>query len=240
MLVSPKFYTPLSIKAHFYKTTRIPSFNEYYYSSVFSTSDLKPERSTGFEAGIVIDDLKIVKGEVSLVYFRIETEDKIIWVPSMIALQVPRNIAKTISSGVEFSVLISLFSDVVRLTSNYVYLDAENISPFGTTDKSNGKQLLYSPEHRINSAITFKTGGLAITLGNRISSESYFTFDNDPLSTIHGNSVFDFKTEYHFNFFNVGQLASLSIYNLFNENYRIIQSYPMPLRTFIFSYTLSI
>jgi len=240
MLVSPKFYTPLSIKAHFYKTTRIPSFNEYYYSSVFSASDLKPERSTGFEAGIVIDDLKIVKGEVSLVYFRIETEDKIIWVPSMIALQVPRNIAKTISSGVEFSVLISLFSDVVRLTSNYVYLDAENISPFGTTDKSNGKQLLYSPEHRINSAITFKTGGLAITLGNRISSESYFTFDNDPLSTIHGNSVFDFKTEYHFNFFNVGQLASLSIYNLFNENYRIIQSYPMPLRTFIFSYTLSI
>ncbi|MBK7866243.1 MAG: TonB-dependent receptor plug domain-containing protein [Ignavibacteriales bacterium] len=234
VFVSPTFYTPLSVKAHLYKTTRIPSFNEYYYSSVFSASDIRPERSTGFEAGIVIDDIKIVKGEVSLVYFRIETEDKIIWVPSMIALQVPRNIAKTVSSGLEFGISISILSDAVVVTGNYVYLDAENISPFGTTDKSNGKQLLYSPEHRVNSSITYKTGGLAITMGNRISSESYFTFDNDPLSTIAGNSVFDFKTEYRFNFFNVGQTASLSVYNLFNENYRIIQSYPMPLRTFIF------
>lgn len=240
MFVSPTFYTPLSVKVHLYKTTRIPSFNEYYYSSVFSASDLKPERSIGFEAGIVLDNLKIVKGEVSLVYFRIETEDKIIWVPSMIALQVPRNIAKTVSSGVEFAVSVSVFSDALLLTSNYVYLDAENISPFGTTDKSNGKQLLYSPEHRLNSSLTYKTGGLSLTLGNRISSESYFTFDNDPLSTIPGNSVFDLKAEYQFSFFNVGHAASLSIYNLFNENYRIIQSYPMPLRTFIFSYSLSI
>ncbi|GAB1443468.1 hypothetical protein MASR2M39_23090 [Ignavibacteriales bacterium] len=240
MFVSPTFYTPLSIKAHLYKTTRIPSFNEYYYSSVFSASDLKPERSMGFEAGIVIDDLKIVKGEVSLIYFRIETEDKIIWVPSMIALQVPRNIAKTVSSGIELGISVSILSDALQLKSNYVYLDAENISPFGTTDKSNGKQLLYSPEHRINSSISFKTGELSLTLENRISSDSYFTFDNDPLSTIPGNSLFNFKTEYQFLLFDARHIASLTIYNLFNENYRIIQSYPMPLRTFIFSYSLSI
>lgn len=238
--VSPAFFTSLSFKVHLYKTTRIPSFNEYYYSSVFSASDIRPERSIGFEAGVMIDNIKIVKGEISLVYFRTETEDKIIWVPSMIALQVPRNIAKTVSSGVELGISVSLLSDAVGLTSNYVYLDAENISPFGVTDKSNGKQLLYSPEHRINSSITYKTGGLAITLGNRINSESYFTNDNDPLSTIAGNSVFDFKTEYRFNFFNVAQIVSLSIYNLFNENYRIIQSYPMPLRNLIFSYSLNI
>jgi hypothetical protein len=238
--VSPGFYTPLSFKAHLYKTTRIPSFNEYYYSSVFSSSDIKPERSTGFEAGIVLENLKPVKGKISLVYFRIETEDKIIWVPSMIALQVPRNIAKTVSSGIEFAISVSVFSDALLLTSNYVYLDAENISPFGTTDKSNGKQLLYSPEHRLNSSLAYKTGGLSLILGNRISSESYFTFDNDPLSSIPGNSVFDFKVEYQFHLFKVRHTASLSIYNLFNENYRIIQSYPMPLRTFIFSYSLSI
>jgi outer membrane receptor protein involved in Fe transport len=237
---SPAFFNSILLKAHYFKTTRIPSFNEYYYSSVFSVSDLLPERTNGFEAGFIFKNEKIIKGELSAVYFRIETEDKIIWVPSMIALQVPRNIAKTLSSGIELSLAFSVFSDALQFSTNYVYLNSENISPFGPSDKSNGKQLLYSPKHRLNTSITYTLNGFSVTLGHRASSESFYTFDNDALSTIKGNSVFDLKTTCHFDLFKVGHTISLSVYNLFNENYRLIQSYPMPLRTVILFYSINI
>jgi iron complex outermembrane receptor protein len=230
----------VEVKFNFFKTARIPSNNEYYYSSVFSTTSLSPEKSIGFETGITLDNSIEFLDRFSLIYYEIETQDKIIWVPSIIALQIPRNIAKVKSSGLEFDAGVSFFSKSIEIKFNYNYLNSVNISSYGTSDKSDGKQLVYSPKHRFNSSISYQNSLMRISLDHRFNGISFFTSDNDPYSVLKENNVIDLHLTLYIKSFSINHSLTISVFNLFNENYRIIQSYPMPLRAFIFSYSLNI
>ncbi|MBW7873827.1 MAG: TonB-dependent receptor plug domain-containing protein [Ignavibacteriales bacterium] len=237
---TPNFYKNLSLKGNYFRGARVPSYNEYYYSSLFTVGNLKPEVSSGFEVGFVIQKPVIFVEAVNFTYYRLNTEEKIIWVPSIIGLQVPRNVAKTRSVGFEASVEVALPVPGLKAEAAYFYSEAVNISPFGTADGSHEKQLIYSPKQRVVSSLSWESERLSIRIDHRFTGESFYTSDNDPKYRIAPNNVFDLHLAGNFKIGAVTELLSLSFFNIFNENYKIIQSYPMPLRSIVFSITTKI
>jgi len=233
----PGFYEKLSLRANIFSGKRVPTYNEYYYSSLFSAGNLKPESFKGFEAGISVQKPGLFIEMVSISYYDISTDDKIIWVPSIIGLQIPRNVSSTGSRGFDVSVEAAVKSAGLSLLFTYSRLEASNISPFGSADGSHGKQLVYTPKERINSSLSWKSDLFKIILDHRFTGLSYFTADNDPLFYLGANNVFDLHVSCFVTLLKSTNTLSLSVFNLFNENYKVIQSYPMPLRTFVISLT---
>lgn len=236
----PAGFDRLRVKFNFFSTDRIPSYNEYYYSSLLSTGSLNPEKTTGLETGIEFRNLLPFVRSVSAIWYSLETADKIIWVPSIIALQIPRNISKVKSEGIDLALSLTFFDNALRADFAFSWLSARNISNFGSGDRSDGKQLVYTPRERMISSLSYNSDIFKVVLDHRFIGSSYFTSDNDPYFVIQNHSVFDLHFTTFFNFLNTRQALSISFYNLFNENYKIIQSYPMPLRSVVFSFTTKI
>lgn len=233
----PGFFDRLEIKGNLFSGKRVPTYNEYYYSSLFFAGELDPEQFNGFEAGFVVKRPMVFLDEVRLSFYSISTTDKIIWVPSMIGLQIPRNVSKVRSQGFDISAAASIPGSGLSFASTYSWLDASNISPFGSADGSNGKQLVYTPGERINSSLRWKYEDFRVILEHRFTGVSYFTSDNDPRNFLGSHNVFDLHLSWFVSLMKVENTLTVSIFNLFNENFKIIQSYPMPLRTVVVSLT---
>jgi len=233
----PGFFDRLELKGNLFSGKRVPTYNEYYYSSLFFAGELDPEQFNGFEAGFVVKRPMVFLDEVRLSFYSINTTDKIIWVPSMIGLQIPRNVSKVRSQGFDISAAASIPGSGLSFSSTYSWLDASNISPFGSADGSNGKQLVYTPGERINSSLWWKYEDFRAILEHRFTGVSYFTSDNDPRNFLGSHNVFDLHLSWFVSLMKVENTLTVSIFNLFNENFKIIQSYPMPLRTVVVSLT---
>ena len=229
-----------AIKFNYADNFRYPTFNERYYSSLFNHNQLKPEKYKSFDAGFesafnLLDELLI-----SAAYFYINAKDKIIWVPTRLALQTPRNIAKVISQGFELSLKQKAFDNLLHIDVFYTFTDARNKNQTSAQDLSYDKLLIYSPQHQFNFNITFNLYDFTLSNYTSYVSERFYTSDNDVNSVLPQYVVFDASVSYRFEILNFKQSLVLTAYNLINESYFIIQSYPMPLRTFLITYNLEI
>lgn len=238
--VVPAFFDKLELKGNYFSGKRVPTYNEYYYSSLFSGGELDPEKFNGFEAGIVVKRPVPFIDEARASYYSITTNDKIIWVPSIIGLQIPRNVSKIESRGVDLSIEASDPGTGLSIAVAYSYLDARNISPFGSADGSDGKQLIYTPNDRVNTSLRWEYEALKVIIDHRFTGVSWFTSDNNPVYYLGANNVIDLHFSWSLTFMKSANTLALSVFNLFNENYKVIQSYPMPLRTVVVSLTTKI
>ena len=229
-----------AIKFNYADNFRYPTFNERYYSSLFNHNQLRPEKYKSFDAGFesvlnLLDELVI-----SAAYFYIKAKDKIIWVPTRLALQTPRNFAKVVSQGFELSLKQIAFDDLLHIDIFYTFTDARNKNQTSEEDLSYNKLLIYSPQHQFNFNINLNLSDFTISTYTSYVSERFYTSDNDVNSVLPQYVVFDASVSYRFEILNFKQLIVLTAYNLFNESYFIIQSYPMPLRTFLITYNMEI
>ncbi|MFB3056823.1 MAG: TonB-dependent receptor [Ignavibacteriaceae bacterium] len=238
ILPATKHY--FAIKFNYADNFRYPTFNERYYSSLFNHNQLKPEKYKSFDAGFestfnFLDNLII-----SVAYFYIKAEDKIIWVPTRLALQTPRNFAKVVSQGFELSLKQIAFDDLFHMDVFYTFTDARNKNQTSAEDLSYNKLLIYSPQHQFNFNITLNLYDFTLSSYTTYLSERFYTSDNDVNSVLPQYVVFDASVSYRFEILNFKQSLVLTAYNLLNESYFIIQSYPMPLRTFLITYNMEI
>ena len=238
ILPATKHY--LALKFNYADNFRYPTFNERFYSSLFNHNQLRPEKYKSFDAGFesafnFLDELII-----SAAYFYINAKDKIIWVPTRLALQTPRNFAKVVSQGFELSLKQKAFDDLFHIDVFYTFTDARNKNQTSAQDLSYNKLLIYSPQHQFNFNITFNLSEFTLSTYTTYVSERFYTSDNDKNSVLPQYVVFDASVSYKFEILNFKQLLVLTAFNLFNESYFIIQSYPMPLRTFLLTYNMEI
>ena len=75
---------------------------------------------------------------------------------------------------------------------------------------------------------------------NTWSGKSYYTPDNDEFSSLDPWFISDLSLNYKILTGSISHNIGLNIYNLFNKNYFIVQSYPMPLRSFSITYMITI
>ncbi|MBZ0199474.1 MAG: TonB-dependent receptor, partial [Ignavibacteriaceae bacterium] len=238
--VFPDNLPQLVFKAHYANEFRVPTFNERYYSNLFNHYDLKQETYDSFDAGVDAE-LGIFDGlELSAVYYDIRGKDKIIWIPTRLAIQTPRNIAEVASRGIEFSANQKLLNKKLELSIVYNYADARNKTKLSASDYNYNKQLIYTPLHKLNSGITYTDDNCFISVNSSFVSQRFYTSDNNPLYALPDYFVLDLSAGIKFVLTGIKHRFSITVYNLFDENYFVIQSYPMPLRTYLLTYSLEI
>lgn len=224
---------------HYSSDTRIPTFNERYYSGLYNFAGLKNEEYTVFDAGLEAEYNKYGRHFLSLYYFRIEGKNKIIWIPYLSTLQVPRNINGIENNGLELNYNYSYPEYGIDAGVIYTYTKAENVA-VNPADNSDGKQLIYTPVHSLKSNIGYMTGQFYFNVSLLYTGSRYYTSDNDPFSRLDPHFITDLSFSWRPEIFGTAHNFTLNIYNLFNKDYMVIQSYPMPGRTFSLSYKIEV
>ncbi len=228
------------IKFSFSDDVRFPTVNERYYSAFYDYTELNKEHYRTIEVGSEWCLHENIPLGCELNIFKIVGDDKIVWVPFMSILQVPRNISSIESRGVEFILKNQLFDNRLSTNFTYTYTDAKNLTSQGAGDNSVDKQLVYSPKHKFNFNITANFKLLYLSVRGNYTGSRYFTTDNDPFSKLDDYFIMDATLGREVNLWQCKVNAALNVYNVFDTEYMVIQSYPMPMRTFTFSLSMEI
>ncbi len=194
---------------------RGPTLNDLYYPG-FSNPNLRPEESTGYEAGISLD---AIPGAVTVQATRFRTDyDDLIALDSLF---IPQNIATAEASGFELSGSWTV-SPRSTITGNYTVTDATN----GAT----GDRLLRRPHNKGNVVWTFhpdETSDLRIDyrcVGSRLD-----TTDGVTILTLPHYSLVNLAASERMS---VATEVFIRIDNFLNKNYEEVSGYGTPGRSF--------
>ncbi|NNU33966.1 TonB-dependent receptor, partial [Mucilaginibacter sp. S1162] len=226
----------------FYKYIfRAPTFNDQYYG--FSINpELRPELTKQYDLGLSY--LKSLTGLFDYLGFTADAyynniTDKIINIPSLYN-GYARNTGKVEVLGLDVGVKTQakLKPFTVTLAANYTFQQAQNVTDPAAAIYLN--QLPYTPKHTVAINAGISKGAFGLYYNQVISSSRYFDNDNLPADYMPAYSVGDASIVYKgaVNRFPVSLSGGFN--NLFNTNYMMVQSYPMPGRSFIISFQITI
>jgi vitamin B12 transporter len=216
------------IKINFSHNSRVPTLNDMYWNPGGNLS-LKNEYSYSGELTYEMSTNNSLplnfNSQVSL--YRISIDNMIKWAPGDLGYWSPINIYKAISSGIDGNISMTYIQNSLKIRFNvkYAWNQAHIIKP-QDGDLVSGKQIVYTPEHMLNTGIKtdYKIFCFSFT-GIRYTS----TDNSDYLSGYLLNNVSTgIKVKSGRNSFEV----NLKVDNLFNVNYQTIAWYPMPGRSF--------
>lgn len=221
---------------------RIPSLNDLYWNPG-GNSALKPEHGWGYEAGITIEK-KYSSMEIyqDITAYTRTISDWILWTPNN-GLWTPDNIQRVWSRGLELeSRLTSDFKTCkLHIRNSFAYTKSTNESDLINGDQRQSKQLIYVPYYKNSLSTAVSTKHFETGFIYNYTSWSFITSDNsDYLNPYH---LFDLYTNMNVGLKKAKSALTLNarINNLFNTNYQVVASRPMPLRNYqlTISYTFN-
>jgi iron complex outermembrane receptor protein len=224
----------LYLKSNLSRNYNIPGLNDLYWIPG-GNPDLKPEEN--YTADLALDmqlqnDLFLINSSVTGYVSQIN--DWIIWKPTQYQYWAPENVALVFSRGIEFSLKTIMDFHVTKIIfqSNY------NLSR--TTNES--KQLTYIPVHTFNmySGVIYK--GYQLYYSLNYTGKRYTQTDNEeenPESILDPYFLNDISVSKEFNLENIAIDLRFAIYNLFDKDYQVILSRPMPGRNYSVILTFS-
>lgn len=235
----------LQLRAFYKDIFRNPTFNEQYYFSAFGSRNIKPEFAKQFDLGFTYT--KAVNSFLDYIAFTVDgyynkVTDKIVALPNKnpVILTII-NLGKVDITGVDFGFktqtkLLNGWRGVFSV--NYTYQNAVDVTD--PTSSYYNQQIPYTPMHTLalNAGVNYKNAGLYYN--QVLSSYRYYLSQNTPQNLIDGYSVSDLSLVYNVMAGNKPLAFSVHVDNLFNENYVIIQSFPMPGRSVLFSVQIKI
>lgn len=200
--------------------------------------DLEPETTQAFEMGLQRwfgDQVR-----TSLVGFYNYTDDKILSWFDATNVWINKNIGRSKSFGAELDMAFYL-SENWTVTANYTYNEA-TIDENPQNPELEGNFLTFSPKHKANLGVSYsRRDNFTVSAFGRYLSKQYSNDANNDLNAageklaMDESIVFDLKGTKHIPV-SWGPLkkidVSLSIDNLFNEEYRTFYMYEDPGTTF--------
>lgn len=211
-----KFSELYSLRLNVSRNFRIPTFNDLFWQEG-GNPDLKPETSLQGEVG---NDLNFGNFELSLNAFYIDLSNLIRWVPDESGLWKPVNTEQAHNYGLEiFGKWKHQFENsVLSFNSGYSYTRA--------VDEQTGKQLIYTPYHKVNFSGAYNWKKLDIWFRSLYNGKIYTSSDNN--YELPGYFLGDIGAAYHISNFSL----QFQVQNLFDKNYQNMPSRPMPGRHF--------
>lgn len=227
---------------------RPPTFNELYYAGAGGRGNLSlvPERSLSFDAGVTLDCPWAGDQEFDATYYSITTHDRIFWQPAGSQFDwSPVNIGETKSTGLEIEFRWTLPGRSVEFTGNYELLNARKKFGSGAGDPTYDKQLIYVPLEtgRIGAVLRIPIKdrtliGMHLRIADEYVGERYIVDDNSVALPgyflLSGNFGMDFRLAD-----GVNAHVKFELNNVANEAYEVIPRYPMPLRSYNLSVSLT-
>lgn len=237
LLPDRSFFVRTMVKSTF----RVPTFTDMYYLQIGNVG-LKPEKATEYNAGVTWAGKAFGKLGIQMTvdgYFN-HVSDKIVAFPTTYVWKMT-NFGKVHIKGVDATLSLDMpiakgFS--TELTAAYTWQRA--IDKTDAKRASYNLQLPYTPVHSGNGTLIFNTPWVNIGYSVNACGERYsmsMGTDEYRLEPYWEHSI---TASRKFNLKHCTILLSGSIYNLTDEQYEIIQYYPMQGRNWQLSATITL
>ena len=224
--------TDFALRAFYKRIFRMPTLNDLYYTFI-GNKYLKPEHTTQYNLGIAYTKewlkARFRRFEVSLDAYYNEVDDKIIAMPTSNQFQwtmvnlgyVKIRGADAVVSG---SMCFGRFSIDCRAT--YTWQKAQDF-----TDRSStyyGGQIPYIPWHSGSAIVGMSLGDWSLDYSFIYTGERYESSANIPENHALAWYTSDLSLSKNFRLRSSQLRATLEVNNLFNQQYEVVQCYPMP------------
>jgi len=230
----------------FYKDIfRMPTFNDLYYTYNSNINPkLRPEYSNQYDAGLTY--LKNLKSSLSQISISIDgyyntIKDKIIAVPSQnLFVWTMQNIGKVQIKGLDFNSqangrITSSLKWSARLA--YTWQEALDITDASSAEYKN--ELPYTPIHSGSALAVLYYKNWSTGYSILFSGKRYTLGENDPSNQLAGWNTQDLFVSRLLSFRDINLTLKGEVSNIFNEQYDVIQYYPMAGRSYKISITIN-
>jgi len=227
----------LSLKANLSRNYKNPDLNDLYWIPG-GNPELEPEKGISTDLSLRYrksgDGLSL---STQLAAFYADIDNWIIWTPTPYRYWTASNIRRVITRGLELQLVArgEMGKWLYQLRSNYTLTRATNESPLADNDLSEGRQLIYIPRHGGNLNINLSRNSWFLNYQLEYSGKRY---------TQTGNASDAFEiilTPYMLNDMLLGKdirildqefIVQIGLKNIFNTDYQMIYSRPMPGRNY--------
>ena len=220
------FSSKLMLKIKASKNFRLPTFNDRYWSPG-GNEDLLPESGWSQEASILFDQTTNKSNfTAAITVFNRNIDNWIIWIPrSGQAFWSASNISKVWSRGLESKVGFGFKLQEVQfnLGFNYSHIRSTHQASLTIPRIEKGVQLLYTPIHQASAKIGIQWRQLSMTYRH-----NYFSNSRGVNEAIPSYKTADITLHYQSKIKQKNNTLFLSINNIYNKNYLIIERRPMP------------
>lgn len=221
----------LKAKVNLARVYRNPTFNDRYWQPG-GNPQLQPESGYSGEVGAAFAtrwrNLHL-SGEAT--WFQRRMDHWIIWLPEG-GYWTPQNLMLVWSRGVETQAALrwTLGQSRLSLTAMTNYVVSTNERAKGTNDASVGKQLIYVPMYSGHGRLGLQRKKLAAALGIHYTGYRYVSADNrqflPPYTLVDASASYRVHTGNR-----TSWTVALQADNLLAEQYQVMHSRPMPLRS---------
>lgn len=214
------------------RSFKVPTLNDRFWNPG-GRPDLKPESSWSGELGLSHTwKGKLAKISQELTHYRMWVDNWIIWLPQG-NLWSPQNIRKVHNSGLEYRLEAEMRSQDWTFTAqgNYALTRALNQTNISENDRSRGKQLPYTPEHKVQGYFNAEKGPWSTWVNWHWVSERQVTTDHG--SGLPAYQLLDWGINRRFNLGkNLKMRGGFQINNVLDTEYHIMRLRPMPGRNY--------
>ena len=214
---------PISVKFGVGRAFRMPTFNDLYWRSAGAVGnpDLRAESSWSADVGSGwFGDA----ASTEVAVFARWTRDEISWQPDRTGRWRPENIGSVRAHGVQLKGRSAIPAGpfAIGVEAGYTFARARSAGD------ASGRFPRYNPEHVGSMFVSFRWSGLFSELGASGAGSRYVTTDGSQslpayvVAVLRVGGTIDTRR--------VRTTARVSIENVTNTEYAIVQGYPMPLR----------
>jgi len=235
----------LQLRSFYKGIFRNPTFDEQYYFAVNGPRNIKPEFAKQYDLGLTYR--KALNAFLNYVTLTVDgyynkVTDQIVALPNQNpAILSIINLGKVDIKGIDIGFKTQTYAVngwLGSLAINYTYNNAIDV-----TDPASSfyrQQVPYTPKSTLalNAGVDYKKIGLYYN--QVLSSSRYYLSDNVAQNLVDGYSVSDLSFIYKFLIGSSAAVFSAHANNLFNDNYVIVRSFPMPGRSFLLSFQITI
>ena len=223
---------PLNVRAFYKKVFRMPTLNDLYYTFI-GNKDLKPEYTTQYDVGITFSHtwnnhwLKSLDLQIDGYYN--EVDDKIIAMPTSNQFRWTMiNLGHVEIRGLDAAIRGEWGFGKVELSTlfNYTYQKAQDFTD--PTSEWYGGQIPYIPWHGGSIILNGSYQTWSCNYSFIYTGERYEAVANIPENYAQPWYTHDFSLSKTFQWGTTGIRVTTEINNIFNQQYEVVQCYPMP------------
>ena len=223
---------PLNVRAFYKKVFRMPTLNDLYYTFI-GNKDLKPEYTTQYDVGITFSHtwnnhwLKSLDLQIDGYYN--EVDDKIIAMPTSNQFRWTMiNLGQLEIPEVTAAIRGEWGFGKVELSTlfNYTYQKAQDFTD--PTSEWYGGQIPYIPWHGGSIILNGSYQTWSCNYSFIYTGERYEAVANIPENYAQPWYTHDFSLSKTFQWGKTGIRVTAEINNIFNQQYEVVQCYPMP------------
>jgi outer membrane cobalamin receptor len=218
------------MRAQYSNDFSAPTMNDLYWSPG-GNPGLKPERGIGVEAGtsLVWKYRSLFRIALDATVYRTTFRDGIRWLPVSGSIWSPANMTGLVASGIEINQEFTMWLAGVRMDVSNMWMQTgiSSDTPRFDGDPAVGLQLPYVPERSFKTSISVGHRFFTLFASRIYSGERFTTADHSsPLDPLESFAVINAGMTITAGWRNFYAAGSLTIRNLFDEEYEMIVWYP--------------